>query len=307
LVLLLPAVLFLAFLPTIVLAETKTLPVTKDTYANKAYPTKVNGGFGSVTISNKFTDRLGFLQFANPDLPQEAIIDQAKLKFYLHELHYADIAKVNIGPVANIWEETSLTWNNKPTINQAQAFEAEISLDSAGWREINLTNLVKKWQDGSLTNQGLFIYPLGFLYGTPETEYAFSFKSKESGDQGAKIEISYHFPPTPTPSLEPTSTPTPTPTPKINPESTVSLSPTPTETPPPETAATAKAEATREAGLILSLTSGQSIILGLIVLALIGALIAFIAYFRKESAAKSKQKAKKTSTPKKQKKEEEID
>ena len=129
----LPALLLLIFLPHSVLAETKTLKTTQDTYANQAYPDKNYATTGSVVLSNKYTTRLGFVQFEHPNLPAGATIDQAVLKIYVHELHYADTAKLNVGPMTVSWSESTVTWNNKPTIDQSQATENTINIQEVGW------------------------------------------------------------------------------------------------------------------------------------------------------------------------------
>lgn len=297
-ILLLPFIA-LFFAPS-VLAETKTLNVTKDTYANKAYPDKANGSIGSVIVSNNLTDRLGYLQFENPDLPEGAIIDWGVLKFFVHELHYAPTAKLNLGPITGDWEENTLSWNNKPTINQTQAIEAQIALDAPGWREITITYLVRQWDEGTTENKGIFLYPLGFLYGTAETNFAFSFKSKESGAEKPKLEIEYHLPSDPTP----TQTVTPAPETTLAPEAQTTISPTPQVqelTPTPE----ATAEATKSGGLSLNLSTGQVIIAGTILLSLLAALIAFVTYFGRQSQQKEKKSEEKKPSEEEKKKEEE--
>lgn len=268
--------------------ETETFEVTKDTYANQAYPDKINGNYNHIIISNKHTTRLGYIQFQDIDLPEGAIFDKGTLKLYVFEPHYADTAKVNIGPVTGDWEENSLTWNDKPTINQTQAIEAEISLADSGWREIAITHLVRQWFEGTLENKGLFVYPLGYLYGTAETDFAFSIKSKEAENK-AQIEVEYHFAPSPSPS--PTSSPSVSPSPEVSPspdsdEEEFVSSPVSEESPSPS-----PEPEEEEKGLILgTLSLGQAIIAGLIILALIGSGIAFLAYARKKPTEKPKKK-----------------
>lgn len=276
---LLLALIFL-FSPLPVLAEKKTFDVNKDTYANEVYPDKVSGSFGSVTLSNKYTNRLGYLLFQDVNLPEGAILDRGVIKIYLFERHYADSAKVNVGPVTGSWEENSLTWNNKPTINQTQASEAIISLTSDGWQEIPITNLVRQWLEGTLDNKGVFIYPYGFLYSAPETEFALSFKSKESGDLKAKLEVEYHLEAEPTLSPAPTAEPTPT--------STDQTSPSPTEEESTPEALSPTPEEEKEA-TPTGLSTGQIIIGGTIFLSLAGAGAALLFYaLRKPKKAPEK-------------------
>lgn len=283
---LLPAIILLIY-PQNVLAETKTFDSVKDTYANEVYPDNSYGTTGGVVISNKYTTRLGYLWFENINLPEGASLVQGNLKFYVHELHYSDRAKVNLGLVTGEWEETSVTWNSKPTINPTSAIEAEISLASAGWREINITPLVQKWVDGSQKNKGIYIYPLGYLYGTAETEYAFTFRSKEATENKPYLEIEYQFAPTSTPAPTATSTPKTTPppsaslTPVSETEEVPSPSPEPTEaTPTPEA----------EEGLILgTLSPGQALGGGLIILGGIGVLLGLVLFLRRRKVKKTKE------------------
>jgi hypothetical protein len=295
LLILLPATILALILPGRALAASQTLNLTQDTYANQAYPDKANGSVGSVIVSNKYTTRLGYLMFESLSFPAEAIIDSAVLKIYLHEVHYADTAKVNVGPVSENWTESSITWNAKPTIDQSQATEATLPITDTGWREIGVTSIVKKWRDGSLANYGLFIYPFGFLYGAAETEFAFSFKSQESGENIAVIEIEYHLPATPTP----TGTPVPaSPTPPATPTpdglaAEGELTPSPNPSPTTATSPEATEEAGEKPGLVLSLTTGQTIIGGLILVALVGALGSFIFYFSQQKSKPKKKEAEK--------------
>jgi len=287
---LLPAIILLFVLPRwaySAFSDSEVFEVTKDTFANSVYNPPLDyrdnnyGGAGSVVVSNEPIDRLGYLQFEDVDLAEGAILDNATLKFYVHEQSSNTTAKLNVGPVTGDWEESVLTWNNKPAINQTQAIEAEISLAS-GWKEISITHLVRQWRDGNIENKGLFIYPYGFLYSTAETDFAFSLKTKESGDLAAKLEVAYHFEPSPSPS--------PSPEPEVEEEEVVigeeEPSPTPEESPSPSPEA--------EKGLILGLFStGQVLIAGLILLALIGAGISFAAYARRKPKKKPKKKKKK--------------
>jgi len=263
---LLPAIILLFVLPRwaySAFSDSEVFEVTKDTFdtfANSVYNPPLDyrdnnyGGAGSVVVSNEPIDRLGYLQFEDVDLAEGAILDNATLKFYVHEQSSNTTAKLNVGPVTGDWEESVLTWNNKPAINQTQAIEAK----------------------------GLFIYPYGFLYSTAETDFAFSLKTKESGDLAAKLEVAYHFEPSPSPS--------PSPEPEVEEEEVVigeeEPSPTPEESPSPSPEA--------EKGLILGLFStGQVLIAGLILLALIGAGISFAAYARRKPKKKPKKKKKK--------------
>jgi hypothetical protein len=302
--------LTLFLFPKLADAETKTLNSTKDTYVNSgsAYVDRSYGSVAALTISNKYVERLGYLQFGNLDLPENATIDRAYLNLYLYELHYSDRAKLNVGPVTGDWEENEPTWNNKPTINQTLASEVEIQLDEPGWKEINITDLARRWHEGTSENKGVFIYPYGHLYGTAETEYAFTFKPKDAAENSPQLVIEYQLPeepesPTPTEVIAPSPTSTPVDEAAVAEEAspTPALEPSPT---PEEESPEATEEAEEKEGMVLSLTTGQAVIGGLILLALLGALIAFIFYFQ-QSSKKSEKSAKKSKKERGEKNEEE--
>ncbi len=308
LIFLLPAIILFFALPRMSYSadsDSVVFETIKDTYANEAYPDKVNGGFDHIIVSNKYTTRLGYIHFEEIDLPEGAILDSATLKFYVYSVHYADTAKLNVGPISGDWEENSLTWNNKPTINQTQAVEAEISITDTGWKEATVTNVVRQWLEGAIENKGIFIYPYGILYASPETEYAITFRSKEAGENVAKLEVVYHFEPSPSPELSPSPSPTPEVEEEIEEEEEGVVigeeapSPTPEESPSPSP----------EAGKILGIFStGQALIAGLILLALIGAGSSFAAYARrkpKKKPEKKKKKEKKEEPEEEEEKEEE--
>jgi len=222
--------------PTQVVAESQDFTLSQDTYANLAYPDKVNASQQVIIISNKNTTRLGYIQFEDINLPEGAIVDRGILKLYFKDVGYADVARFTIGPISANWDETTITWNNKPDVNTSQTQNNEVSITEIGWKEITITNLVNQWRDGTIDNFGLFMYPIDYLQAVAEPPFAITFMSRDSADNNAKLQIDYHFEPTPTP--EPTATATPTPEPtltltptesSINPTSRPTSQPTNTE------------------------------------------------------------------------------
>ncbi|MBU0619145.1 DNRLRE domain-containing protein [Patescibacteria group bacterium] len=286
----------LLFLPLIfplpISAEEVAASITQDTYANEAYPDQPRGSVGSVILSNDPINRFGYLKFNLPDLPDGAIIDRGTLKFYIHEADSGE-GKLNIGPVKDVWDGATLTWNSKPAIYPDQASESVITL-STGWKEITITNIVQKWYAAEISNNGLFIYPYGYLYGAAESDFAVSFRAKEgSSAEAAQLEIGYHFAPEPTATPIPTATPTPTPSPVPSP--TVSPSPEPTEMPEetPEASPTpAEEESTGRPALFSWLIAG-----GLIGLSVVFALAWWLLRRPKKKKPAKKDKPEPASPP----------
>lgn len=237
----------LLFVPTpSVSAETETLEVTKDTFANEAYPDNNYHFAGSVVVSNHPINRLGYLQFEWFDLPEGAEVDQALLRFYVHEQNYNSTAQIDVGPLKDEWTEDGVSWNNRPDVYPEHAQTQEINLDT-GWKEVNVTGVYNQWQSGDISPHGLFIYPAGLLLSPSGPDFAFSLKTKEATENAVRLVIDYHFLPTPTPTETPTPTPTPTAVPAApegtstpKPEEGVLQTPTPTPTASPTPSPEAK-------------------------------------------------------------------
>ena len=213
-----------------VFAETENLDVTKDTFANEAYPDNNYHFAGSVTVSSHPINRLGYLQFEWFDLPEGAELDNAILKFYVHEQNYSDAAKIDVGPIKEEWSEDGVTWNHRPDVWPEHTQTHEITL-ATGWKETDVTETYRKWVNGEVSPLGLFIYPTGLLFGPSGPDFAFSLKTKEAASNAPQLVVNYHFLPTPTPTPTPTETPTPTPTATSTPRALTSPTPTPTEVP----------------------------------------------------------------------------
>lgn len=92
-------------------------------------------------------------QLSKFSLPQGAILTNA----YLH-IHTSEInnESVNIYGVSSDWDETTVTWNTRPTIFVAP-IEGSFTPDAYGWKVVDITALVGKWLDGTYTNYGLLL------------------------------------------------------------------------------------------------------------------------------------------------------
>jgi hypothetical protein len=274
----LAALLISLILPQSVRAETKSLQATKDTFANEAYKDS-NYASATITVSNEPINRFGFLDFEWFDLPVGAEIDRATFKFYVFEKPaYTDTAKIDVGPIKDSWEENTLTWNNHPQVYQEYAKTYSTDL-ATGWKEVDVTDIYKKWVSAEIHPYGIFVYPSGFLFGPTVPNFYFTMKSKDTGPNVPQLVIEYHAQPTSTP--EPTATPTKKITTTPSPEETETPTETPVETP------TETPQPTPAGGILGGFSSNQKIIAGAIGLALIAAAIAFAAYgSRKPKGAK---------------------
>ncbi|MBN1263140.1 MAG: DNRLRE domain-containing protein [Candidatus Pacebacteria bacterium] len=205
-------ILSLCLTPKPVRAKTRILATIKDTYVNSLHPEKTHGAAGSVSVSNKIARRLAYLWFENPKIPSGSALDRAILKFNIFEAPNAGLARLKIGRTSSDWNELHLDFNNQPGLDLSQIIEVEID-SHRGLKEIDITALAQEWIGDKTGNQGLFIHPAIPPNGGPETEFVFSFFSRESADEPPTVAIEYHFEglppanPSPTPTVSPQLTP----------------------------------------------------------------------------------------------------
>lgn len=60
-----------------------------------------------------------------------------------------------IGPVSTSWDEDILTWNNMPGVFESRFLAYPPSF---GWFTIDVTDFVRKWLDGTYSNNGLALF-----------------------------------------------------------------------------------------------------------------------------------------------------
>ena len=170
-------------------AASDSFDVTQDTFINEAYPDNNYGSVGSIVVSSEPIDRFGFLQFEEVSLPEDAVLDDANLEFYVYDNSYNADGWVRIGLIGgNEWEEDEPIWNGPypgPIMSAGNFVEVNINF-STGWKEVDVTDLVGKWLSGDKDQRGLYIYPNGGNIG-------FSLRSKEHGSNQAAIEVEYHI------------------------------------------------------------------------------------------------------------------
>ena len=170
-------------------AATATFDVTGDTFINEAYPDNNYGSAGSIVVSSQPIDRIGFLQFEEISLPEGAIVDSTKFKFYIYDHDYDDDGWARIGLIGGSeWEETEPTWGGTyPGALMSSGDFVEVNLNlSTGWKEVDITEPANKWFSEERNQRGLYVYPAG------SDDFAFSFRSKDHGSDYSAIEVEYH-------------------------------------------------------------------------------------------------------------------
>ena len=161
------------------------LAYASDNYANS----------GTLLVGNSGgSQQIALLQFPASELPTAGKIESAVLGFAIDDLSSddvtdgglvggllggllgnpsaagggADVAQVNIHRIREVWNPSAVTWDSpdgSASWNGALAYDPDpaatlsVSIADAGWAEVDVTQLVQFWVDGTYVNTGFAITP----------------------------------------------------------------------------------------------------------------------------------------------------
>ena len=83
----------------------------------------------------------------------DGALESAKLHLYVHN---ASNQVVYVHRIYNPWMEKVVTWNNFGAAYAPDVYASFIA-DAVGWHEIDITNLVAEWMNGTYENYGLLL------------------------------------------------------------------------------------------------------------------------------------------------------
>jgi hypothetical protein len=131
----------------------------QNTYAESGYPDIPPGNqrnlyLGYDTWYNKYRTRI-YIDFNLPDLPSGSQVDSAQVELYQYTQECSSSYAVTAYQVTSSWSESTLTWNAQPS-KGGSVGSATFSC-SAGWKTIDITNLVRNWYQGT-ANHGITIW-----------------------------------------------------------------------------------------------------------------------------------------------------
>jgi hypothetical protein len=146
-----------------------------------------DGNFDGPILWTNTQGHQSFVAFDLTTLPVDAIIESAELRLYFNG-HYAGVNTVDVGQVEGAWDETTLTWNNQPTIAWTGP-SAEVG-DAAADISWDVTEMARNWHAGRAENYGFGLRSL-----TPGGK---QFWSREAVQQlPPRLVIKYSLPVTP--------------------------------------------------------------------------------------------------------------
>lgn len=167
-----------------------------------SYPNAPNLQAGTKRDGNNYErNYLAFFKTNYTNIPSNAIIEKATLTLYFYEAHLYNhnVEKVGSGtfeiePVDVPWDATTMTWGNCPSGLEEYKITETLNLTNSH-KSIDITNIFRKWHDGSLANNGFVINGVSPKW---NRESWASFASPSNGvlQNRPKLTIEYYMPPT---------------------------------------------------------------------------------------------------------------
>lgn len=164
--------LFAVWPAQIAAAETVSLNPSADTDAASAARSE---NFGSAPHLNLFNNALArtwpFLQFDLSSIPANSSITNATFSIYVWGCLAPEESSVVVLRCTEPWGETSLTWDNKPSVSPAAAAEGVFVRETDIYQSVDVTGLVQGWISGEYPNNGFRLAFSAYLKPTVEREW----------------------------------------------------------------------------------------------------------------------------------------
>ncbi len=146
------------------LGPTYTVPATADTTILQGYPDLNAGDVGYMWVGyDTSLDPDGevvrsLIAFDLAGIPPGTRVAHATLRLYLVDSRpLNDTARmVTAYGISSQWSETDVTWETVLSIGQVYGSTA-VGSTAGQWYELDVTDLVRGWADGSLTNHGMML------------------------------------------------------------------------------------------------------------------------------------------------------
>ncbi|MBU3968350.1 MAG: DNRLRE domain-containing protein [Euryarchaeota archaeon] len=209
----------------LVSATVTNIIASEDTYSYFLTPDANMGGNTEVSVWNYYGRQsdYAYIKFANisgtgsPNIPSNSNINSATMWLYTRA---GESQTITFYTPSASWTESSLTWNNQPSPVTPYALVAQDG-STAHWTSVDVTNIVHKWNDGTITNNGLVALSDG-----GGASASTDWRSKENLTNKPYILVDFTAPSSPPPSPTtpaPTETLTSTPNPCSTSTSSVNL------------------------------------------------------------------------------------
>jgi hypothetical protein len=226
-------------------SEVVTLVPAQDTYINRYLPAQAVCDYPVLAVGFAGGVR-SLIQFDLSSIPAEVAVDSAMLNLRGSKWFGSAAISTTVYAVSRDWAACEATWTEAKTDtpwaqpgcddtveDRRPVPEASFATSGAPrWYEVDLTDTVQGWVDGTIPNYGLLLMDEQ----QPPGLSLFWLAAKESDrDSQPKLVVQYHYvgpSPTPTQTSTGTATPSETQTPTTTVEPKETSTPTHTPTPP---------------------------------------------------------------------------
>jgi hypothetical protein len=134
-----------------------------------------------------------FLQFDLNALPADVVVVNAVLKLYQTASLDTSGLMIGVHQVTQEWEESTITWNNKPDSLTSPESTVTVPILVTGWLSWDISSLVQGWANGSIANLGIVLQDDGMAF---KYIYINCYSSDYAGNFSLRpiLEITYNVP-----------------------------------------------------------------------------------------------------------------
>ncbi|HZK42764.1 MAG TPA: DNRLRE domain-containing protein [Syntrophomonadaceae bacterium] len=160
--------------------EILSLLSSQDTYVSQWYPSTNFNNSNALFVSQyqePGDEYRSFLQFHLEQIPPTSTVEKAILELTMYRNEVVNPITINAHRLLNYWNQSSITWKNQVLYEQLSNGNVIIKNESPlGKIFIDITELVKGWHNGSITNYGLV------LKGSEQVNSLVAFRSTNFAD-----------------------------------------------------------------------------------------------------------------------------
>ena len=172
-----------------------TLHPVSDSYDTFVYSGEPTENYGTEAAMQIGAGTQGYIYIDLYDLPEDAIIQNAKLHtyYYFTSGSSGQYTTIRAYEIMSSWDETSVTWDTKPTVSSTILGASTLTYSSMTYNSPSttwfyITDAVEGWLDGTTENYGIALSSV-----SSSSPYVF-FKTYESGTSFMpSISIMYEY------------------------------------------------------------------------------------------------------------------
>ncbi len=146
-------------------------PPSGDSYVASSTPTT---NYGPAAILPLQSGVRSYIRFDLSGIPANATVQKATIRLFVDG--FTAPGSFDVYRINSAWDETTLTWSNKPVLGASATGNNPVPITAANSRNfvlVDITQLVKNWVNGTVPNNGIAL-------ALTTTAGSFSFDSKEN-------------------------------------------------------------------------------------------------------------------------------